>query len=65
MYKHMNLWKKFEDYRWAGSKRESRIEELMQETYSSFISVQAKQVNKLLPIGHRWRGDVECVNSIT
>jgi hypothetical protein len=71
MYKFMNLWKiEFIWKRWrffysgypVKKFFKPDTQKLSQESFVSFIVVQARQVNKLLPIGHRWRGDVECVS---
>ena len=65
MYKHMNLWKIidhwtfYRGFPWLKCFKFD-TEKLLRESFVNFTGVQAKQVNKLLPIGHRWRGDVEC-----
>jgi hypothetical protein len=63
MYKFMNLWKIIEGWTFFRGYPlikffKPNMTEILRENFSSFAGVQARLVNRLLPIGHRWRGDV-------
>lgn len=69
MYKFMNLWKIrylwngwryfYDGYPWEKFFK-PEIGELIEVSFINHISILTRQANKLLPIGHRWRGDVGC-----
>lgn len=63
MYKFMNLWKSWgywifnRGFPWDKFFK-PEITRLMKEQFKTYIVVPLRQTTKLLPIGHRWRGDV-------
>lgn len=69
MYKFMNLWKIrylwddwryfYDGYPWEKFFKPG-IGELIEVLFINHINTLTRQVNKLLPIGHRFRGDVGC-----
>jgi hypothetical protein len=63
MYKHMNLWKIIDGWTFYNGYPlikffEPYTAKIMLEIFSSFTVGQARQTNKLLPLGHRWKGDI-------